>query len=518
MSSRSPSRTAELHRRQPPIHPRSGRQATTSGTDGGGVTSPNSGERARALVGAAAVSVVLSYLLAVATAAVAGLTIGAAPAPWALLVAAVPLWLAAHQIPLVITGAALGALPLLPTAAVIALVAVCARRAAERLGGRWREDGPPVVASLAGVHASLAVLTTALPESPARAAAWSALLGGGLVAAIGATVGVFRCAGPPAWWGTAPGWLRTAVAATRTAVAALAGAASLMLLVRLLAVANEVHARLENASPTLGARVGITLLSLGYLPNVLVASVSWLAGPGLSIGAVAASPLYTSPGAVPPIPLMAVMPTSRPPAWVLVVFVLPLVVGVLTGLRCRGADADPARRLAAVGFAACSVGMIFGAAASVVSGHLAGGPFDPVDVPVLAVAASLVGWVGLPAAIVVVLPSPGSWRRRPGGRTGAVDDGGPVAPAGDHRFVDHPTTEPLENDYLASEFGEDEFGEDEFGEHESVEHDAAGAVSVGDARPGGQMDRTDHDHQAEDFPEFELDENGELEPLDPEDR
>jgi hypothetical protein len=489
------------------------------------VKSPDSGARARVLIGAAAATVSLSYLLMVATAAVGGLTTGAGPAPWGLLVAAVPLWLAAHQIPLVVTGAPLGVLPLLPTVAILVLISAASRRAAERLGGRWREDGPPVVALLAGVHSSLAVLTTALPESPARATAWSALVGGGLVAAVGATVGVHRCAGPPAWWATTPGWLRVGFAATRTAMLALVGAGALLLLARMLAVVNEMHARLDAMSPALGARVGITLLSLGYLPNVLVASVSWIAGPGVSIGAAAASPVFTSLGAVPPIPLMAIMPSSRTPAWTIAVFAVPLVVGVLAGLRCRGADSDPTRRVAAVGLVAGMVATVLGIAALVVSGHLAGGPFDPVVVPAVSLVASLVGWIGLPAAIVVLLPPRTSWRRLTGRRSGAREDvvNGDVEPAPDP--PDYPLADS--EDWHRAVVGEDvdpdgirghEDGQHGAVGHDTVDHDTGENTSSGGRPLDDPEDRSDRDDRYDDYPELELNEHGELERLDAEDR
>ncbi|HWN33849.1 MAG TPA: DUF6350 family protein, partial [Pseudonocardia sp.] len=335
-----------------------GSEATRSGS--GAAPMHRSGDRLRLLTVAAVASVALSYLLMVLVAAVAGLTAGAAPSVKPLLVAAIPLWLAAHQVPLVVAGAPLGALPLLPTIGVLALTARLASRATRRLGGRLREDASAAVATLAGAHASVAVLATALPQSPVQATSWAALLGGGLVAAIGAGLGALRGTGLPAWWTTSPGWLREGVAAARVGALSLTTGGALMLLAALLAAVGELNARLQTASPTVGAGVGVTLLSLCYLPNALVAAVSWLAGPGLSIGAAAASPLFTAPGLLPPIPLMAAMPAQSPPGWTVVVFVLPVLAGALVGLRCRRVDRDPVRRLFAVGVAAAAVAAGFG--------------------------------------------------------------------------------------------------------------------------------------------------------------
>jgi hypothetical protein len=385
--------------------PGSASGSSVGATTSGAAPLHSSTDRLRLLSIAAVLSVFLSYVLMVLVAGLAGLTAGEGLAPRALLVAAIPLWLAAHQVPLVVAGAPLGVLPLVPTAAVLALTALTAMRVTRRLGSRLREDASAVVATLAGAHASVAVLATALPQSPVQAAPWAALLGGGLVAAAGAGLGALRCTGLPPWWYAAPIWVRGGIAAARIGAAALATEGALMLLSALLVSIGEVYARVQSASPSLGAGVGITLLSLCYLPNALVASVSWVAGPGLSIGAAAASPLFTAPGLVPPIPLMAAMPALQPPAWTVVVFLLPVLAGALVGRRCREVDAEPMHRLAAVGVATVTVAVGFALLAAVVSGRLAAGPFDPVDLPALALAGALLGWIGVPAVAVVLLPT-----------------------------------------------------------------------------------------------------------------
>ncbi|WP_051343361.1 DUF6350 family protein [Pseudonocardia spinosispora] len=368
------------------------------------------GDRFRVLLVAASTSVALSYLAMVLVAAVAGLTASAGPAPGRLLGTAVPLWLAAHQVPLVLADAPLGALPLLPTIGVIALVARAAATATTRLGGRLREDASVVVATLAGTHASVAVLATSLPSADVRAAPWAALLGGGLVAAAGAGPSALRVTGPPRYWSKTPDWLRVGLAGARIGGSALAVAGALMLLSGLLVASRELYWSLES-SGGFGAALGLTLLSLCYLPNALVASVSWVAGPGVTIGAAAASPLFTSPGPLPQLPLMAVMPSIQPPGWTVVVFILPVLAGALVGRRCRQAGDDPVTRLSAVAVAAITVAVGAGLLAAVVGGRLAGGPFDPVDVPAFALASAVLAWLGVPAVAVALLPSrPGRLR------------------------------------------------------------------------------------------------------------
>ncbi|GAA5150228.1 hypothetical protein GCM10023321_15190 [Pseudonocardia eucalypti] len=378
------------------------------------------GDRFRLLGTTALASVLLSLLASAVVAGLAGLTAGAPWHPAGLIRAAVPLWLAAHQVPLVVDGVPLGVLPLLPTLGLGVVIGALATRLTRRLGGRAREDGSAVIATLGGTHASVAVLATALPADPAPASPWGALLGAGIVAAVAAGLGTLRATGVPAWWPGLPLWLRTGLVAARQGACALASAGALLLFAALLGSISEMHARLVAGPPELGAGLGLIVLSLCYLPNALVASVSWLAGPGVSIGAATASPLFTSAGPLPAVPLMAAMPLERPPGWTALVFLLPVLVGALVGRRCRDADpAEPLRRLPAVGVAAGVVAVGAALLAAVVSGSLAGGPFDPVVLPPIGLAAALLGWVGVPALAVALLPgyrgpgrSKGLWRTK----------------------------------------------------------------------------------------------------------
>jgi hypothetical protein len=359
--------------------------------------------RLRAVLGAALGSVLTSFLFTAVLAALAGATASAPPAPLAVLAAGLPLWLAAHQVPLTVSGAPLGVLPLLPTMGVALLTANFAAAAIGKLGRRWGGEAAWVVATLAGAHASLAVLSTALPTEPVHAEPWSALLGAGLVAAAGAGLGVLHAVGPPAWWPAGHTWLRAGLTSAATGAAALCTAAALLLVAALVVDIGTVHDGFA-MRPGLGPGIGVAVLSVCYLPNALVAAVSWLAGPGVIIGAAVASPLGGSVGPLPPLPLLAAMPTSQPPDWATIVFALPVAAGVLIGLGCRRSEVDSMARLRAVAVAVVSVAAGFAILASVVSGRLAAGPFDPVDLPALSGALALLAWLGVPASVAALLP------------------------------------------------------------------------------------------------------------------
>ena len=77
-------------------------------------------------------------------------------------------------------------------------------------------DAGPVLASIAGAHAAVAVLGSALLPRATEVAAqpWAAMVGGGLVAGTGAVIGVLRACGLPPEWRSASrtggGWVRAA--------------------------------------------------------------------------------------------------------------------------------------------------------------------------------------------------------------------------------------------------------------------------------------------------------------------
>ena len=126
--------------------------------------------------------------------------------------AAIPLWLAAHQIPLALGGQPLSVLPLLPTVAVVVIAQFGARWSARKLGGRFRMDGGP----RPGVDRGRARrrrgarAVRCYPGRPrSRRQPWAAMVGGGLIAGIGAVIGVLRACGlPPEWSQRIPDWGR----------------------------------------------------------------------------------------------------------------------------------------------------------------------------------------------------------------------------------------------------------------------------------------------------------------------
>jgi hypothetical protein len=387
-------------------------------------------DRLRLLLAGAMGTILVSYAMLVPAAAVVVMTAGGGLSIDGAFGAAIPLWLAAHQIPLVLEGQPFSVLPLLPTAGVLLVVAVGAGWVVRRLGGRPRTDAGAVLASMAGAHATVAVLGSALLPRAAEVAVepWSAMVGGGLVAGVAAAIGVLRGCGVPAdWTFRLPGWLRPAMRGTAVALTGLTFIGSAVLLLGLVLRMSDVAGAYARLAPGFGAGVGVTLLVIAYLPNAVLAGLSWALGPGIAVGNAAASPLVTNVTDPSSFPLLAALPADVPPAWGLAVFVLPVLAGVLAGLASRRAAPSAHRFGAALGTTVLTATVV-GVLAAVAGGRLATGPFDPVQLPVEYVVPAVLLWVGTPVMLIAVLRPDGPGPE--GAEPEVVEESG-VAPVGD---------------------------------------------------------------------------------------
>jgi hypothetical protein len=408
--------------------------STLAGTDHEPAPDPEPGldpsgveglDRLRLLLAGAMGTVLLSYALLVPAAAVVIFTAGGAVSIDGAFAAAIPLWLAAHQIPLLLEGQPLSVLPLLPTAGIAAVIALGAGWTVRRLGCRPRHDAGAVLAAVSGAHAAVAVLGSALLPRAAEVAVapWSAMVGGGLVSGLAAAAGVLRACGLPADAAARlPEWLRPAMRGTAVAVTGLAFVGSAVLLTGLVVQAGAVASAYSRLAPGFGAAVGVTFLAIAYLPNAVVGGLSWALGPGITVGAATASPFVTNSAAPSSFPLLAAMPSGVPPVWVLTVFLLPIGVGLLAGLTSRRAAPDGYQFSAALATAVATAALT-GLLAFLTGGRLATGPFDPVRLPVELLVPAVLLWVGVPIMLVAVLRSSQSGTGSSGAQASRTDAG-----------------------------------------------------------------------------------------------
>jgi hypothetical protein len=368
-----------------------------------------------------AVAVVLAGVVA---ALASGTTPGGEPGLGQALAVGVPLWLVAHLVPLQVTGAPLGVLPLAPALVLAVLIAGVARGAVRRLGaggGGRATSGQhgvlvPVVATAAAAHAVIGVLAAALltPEAVVDASPGLAAVVCGLLAGLAALAGAARPCGVAVLPKRLPAWARHGLHGAALAAAALLTAGAGLLLAGLIADGAAVHAVFADIAPEAGSGAGLALLCVAYLPNAVVAAVGWLLGPGVSVGLASATPTGISSGLLPPIPLAALLPQSPPPTWAGLAFAVPLVVGSAVGWRLAPTARDAATRVRATATAAVGAAALLGLAAALSGGRLGAGPFDPVTIPAVPVALATLGWVLVPGLVVALLAVPlGDPRSRP---------------------------------------------------------------------------------------------------------
>ncbi|NGP05099.1 hypothetical protein G6038_06280 [Rhodococcus sp. 14C212] len=251
-------------------------------------------------------------------------------------------WLALHQVTLTIDGVSLGVLPLLPTAVLVWLTARAAGSATEgfvALGGRpldRRNASRIAVATLAGptvitvvalivIQDAASVLPVVTPN-PAAALAWVTalyLLGAGL--GIGA-----RTWRPLSVRYGVPNWLVAAVCPAARTVLGMFASAGVVTVLGLLWSWTVVGDLIGRGGGVTGA-LGLTVLSVLYLPNVLIGAAAVVAGSTVQFGDVTLSLFEATGGDLPALPVLAVIPPGPAAPFWPVLLAVPATVGALLG-------------------------------------------------------------------------------------------------------------------------------------------------------------------------------------------
>lgn len=176
---------------------------------------------------------------------------------------------------------------------------------------------------------------------------------------------------PPAWRDLPA----LAVRGAAIVVLGLVAAGGVLVALRAFTRGGDVIALFQAAQVDGLGAAALTLAHLAYLPTFIVWAISWIAGPGFALGAGATvSPVSSTVGLVPGIPVFGLVPESGHPLLLLAALV-PVGLGALAGwaLRARMAGArdgeEPVgpRALAAVGVAVLS-----GAAAALLAAAASG--------------------------------------------------------------------------------------------------------------------------------------------------
>lgn len=363
----------------------------------------------RAVIGPASLTAIASYLATAVALAALTAAAGAGGSVAEVAQRGAVGWLAAHHVPLTIDGAPLGVLPLLPTLLLGALIARGAASAAARSGITQPAEAGWVMGAIAGTHGilggvlALVATPVMITADPAQAA-----VGCALVAGAAAGLGLARpCGLLAAALRQAPEWVRPGLEAGLWGLAILLCAGFATVLTALAESAADV---IQMSGSDVGSVLGLIVLSIGYLPNAAIAGLSWLAGPGFSVGALAVSPFVVHPGPLPPVPLppvplLAALPQGPVQPWWGIVLVVPLLVGVAVGRRCAAAGKDLEQRLRVLAVAATALAFGSAVLGGLAGGRLGAAAFDPVDVAFGAVAAAVLGATLLGGCAAILLTS-----------------------------------------------------------------------------------------------------------------
>ncbi|HSP52025.1 MAG TPA: DUF6350 family protein, partial [Cryobacterium sp.] len=152
--------------------------------------------------------------------------------------------------------------------------------------------------------------------------------------------------------GTALGLLPVAVragvaAALRGGTAAAAGilfVAGITVFVLILTNYATIIGLYETVQAGILGGIALTLLQLALIPNLVIWAAAWFVGPGIAVGVgTSVSPVGTSLGTVPGLPLLGVLPQGSL-AFGFVGLLVPLLVGFLAAVILRqrtGPDVPP---------------------------------------------------------------------------------------------------------------------------------------------------------------------------------
>lgn len=362
-------------------------------------------------------------------------------------------WLVIHQVPLTIAGVSLGALPLLPTAVLVALAAKAVapaigdRRTPSELAALFAAAvGGPLLISALAVAIVMDGQSVLPVQSPTPLVAFGCTAAVHIVA-TGLAVGAVRWREWAAQRHLSRGQIDDLIAGARLGilfVGSLIGIVAVltvvMMVVRFGAIGNLI-----DGAHSFDGYLGLVLLSLLYLPNLAVAGAGALVGADVNIGQASLTLYDAHGGAIPPLPIFAVLPDGDLGWYGAFGFLLTAGVGVYVGLKSRTGDLrrNVTRVLTTAGIAAFLM-VVLTWASSGDLGEL--GRFGP-SVPVAGLYTfGVVAATGLIVALIHQL-LPSTRAARPASR--AVDD---------YEDVDDDATDVI---YSDDEYEDDEYYEED---------------------------------------------------------
>lgn len=315
------------------------------------------------------------------------------------------IWLAVHQVPVTISDITLGALPLLPTIALVVGVA----RAARRAGGEERalaDLRSVLLCAIAGPALFTAIALAVVNDAAGRYTIGTpppltAFLGTVAVHLGAALVGL-----APAYWRAVARflgvltWVDDGARLAGRALLAFGAVGLAIVLVRLVIRWETVVELIRSGNDGVGM-VSLVLLSLLYLPNVVIAAAALPLGATVDVGPISMSVFSAVPGRAPGVPILAVLPQGPSPWYLLPLLAVPALVAVQVGRRCAARSLDLGPTVAVVAATAVLTATDFVAAAFVAGGELGG--FGHAGADLLQVFGFTLGWIGLVGVLAALV-------------------------------------------------------------------------------------------------------------------
>ncbi|MGB7504354.1 MAG: DUF6350 family protein, partial [Mycobacterium sp.] len=231
------------------------------------------------------------------------------------------MWLGVHQVPISIGGSALGVMPLFPVLLMVygtARTTAAATTSTSWFVTRWvvasAVGGPMLIAAicLAVIHDAASVLTEL--QTPDALVAFGSVL---TAHVIGALLGVGSRVGRPLLVASPlPRWVPDAFRAAAVGVITLMGLSGAVVAGSLIVHWSTMH-ELYSITDSMFGQFSLTVLSVLYLPNVMVGAAAVAVGSSAHVGLATFSSFTVFGGDIPALPVLAAVPTPPlGPAWV----------------------------------------------------------------------------------------------------------------------------------------------------------------------------------------------------------
>jgi hypothetical protein len=319
-----------------------------------------------------------------------------------------------HQVPISIGGRELGVMPLLPVLLMVwgtaRTTAHATRATASWFVIRWivasALGGPLLIAAiaLAVIHDAASVITEL--QTPSALRAFMSVL---VVHLIGASFGVGSRVGRRALAASPlPAWLADSLRAAVAGVLALLGLSGLAAACSLV-VHWATMQDLYGITNSIFGQFSLTLLSVLYVPNVMVATAAMAVGSSAHLGFATFSSFTVFGGDMPALPVLAAAPhPPLGPVWV-ALLIIGASSGVALGQQCARRPLPLSDAMAKVGIAALLAALALSLLGYAGSGQL--GNFGGVGIDQATFGFAIFLWFIAIGALTVVMA--GGIRRRP---------------------------------------------------------------------------------------------------------